>query len=87
MSKRSSWKIPFVKENFFQSVYLSNNKKLKTTSRHTTILPFLIGRTVQVHNGKFFIPVNIVEEMVGHKLGEFVNTRLRHIYKSKKKNK
>ena len=85
MTKRSSWKIPFVKESFFQNVYLSNNKKLKTTSRNTTILPFLIGRTVQVHNGKFFIPISIVEEMVGHKLGEFINTRLRHIYKNKKK--
>ena len=27
------------------------------------------------HNGKEFIPVYITEDMVGHKLGEFVATR------------
>jgi small subunit ribosomal protein S19 len=84
MAKRSVWKGPFINENFFRNIHLSGNKKIKTTSRNTFILPFLIGRTVQVHNGKFFIPVNIVEEMVGHKLGEFVTTRLRHVYKKKK---
>jgi len=47
-------------------------------------LPLLIGRTLQVHNGKFFIPVFVREEMLGHRLGEFVPTRLRHIYKKKK---
>jgi len=87
MAKRSVWKGPFVKENFFRNIYLSDNKKIKTTSRETLILPFLIGRTLQIHNGKFFIPVSIREEMIGHKLGEFVTTRLRHIYKTKKTKK
>jgi len=87
MAKRSVWKGPFVRENFFRNIYLSDNTKIKTTSRETLILPFLIGRTLQIHNGKFFIPVSIREEMVGHKLGEFVNTRLRHIYKKKKTKK
>jgi small subunit ribosomal protein S19 len=87
MTKRSIWKGPFIKENFFKTIYSSDNKKIKTTSRNTFILPFLIGRTIQVHNGRFFIPVKIREEMVGHKLGEFVNTRLRHVYKKKKTKK
>ena len=85
MTKRSVWKGPFVNEFFFNEVRLTNKKKLKTTSRNSVVLPFLIGRVIQVHNGKFFIPVNITEEMIGHKLGEFVLTRLRHIYKKKKK--
>jgi small subunit ribosomal protein S19 len=87
MAKRSVWKGPFIKESFFKNIYISDNKKIKTTSRETLILPFLIGRTLQIHNGKFFIPVSIREEMVGHKLGEFVNTRLRHIYKKKQTKK
>ena len=87
MAKRSVWKGPFIKENFFKNIYISDKKKIKTTSRDTLILPFLIGRTLQIHNGKFFIPISIREEMVGHKLGEFVNTRLRHIYKKKKTKK
>jgi small subunit ribosomal protein S19 len=84
MAKRSLWKGPYINESFFQEVLLSK-KKIKTTSRSTVILPFLIGKTVQVYNGKFFIPITISEEMVGYKLGEFVLTRLRHVYKKKKK--
>jgi len=44
----------------------------------------LIGKTLYVYNGKVFIPIIIIEEMVGSKLGEFIPTRLRHIYKKKK---
>jgi small subunit ribosomal protein S19 len=85
MAKRSIWKGPFVKEKFLSDIRSTNKKRIKTTSRNSVVLPFLIGRTVQVHNGKFFIPVNITEEMIGHKLGEFTLTRLRHVYKKKKK--
>ena len=66
---------------------LKNNNSLntvKTTSRSTTVLPFLIGKTVKLHNGKFYISIKVTEEMIGHKLGEFVPTRLRHVYKKKK---
>lgn len=71
--------------NLFFKRFFFQKKKIKTTSRSTVILPFLIGKTVQVYNGKFFIPITISEEMVGYKLGEFVLTRLRHVYKKKKK--
>jgi len=85
MATRSIWKGPFINNTFFQEISLSNKNTLKTTTRNTVILPFLIGKSILVHNGKFFIPVYILEEMVGHKLGEFVPTRLRHVYKPKKK--
>jgi len=85
MAKRSIWKGPFVKEKFLSDIRSTNKKRIKTTSRNSVVLPFLIGRTIQVHNGKFFIPVNITEEMIGHTLGEFTLTRLRHVYKKKKK--
>ena len=48
---------------------------IKTWSRASTIAPEMVGITIAVHNGRAHIPVLIVEEMVGHKLGEFALTR------------
>ena len=48
---------------------------IKTWSRDSMISPEMIGFTFGVHNGKVHIPVAIIEEMVGHKLGEFAFTR------------
>lgn len=53
---------------------------INTWSRHSVIVPEMVGFTIGVHNGKTHHPVFIVEEMIGHKLGEFAPTRkfLRH---------
>jgi small subunit ribosomal protein S19 len=53
---------------------------IKTWSRACTITPEMVGHTFGVHNGKDFIEVFVVENMVGHKLGEFSPTRkfIRH---------
>jgi len=48
---------------------------IKTWSRRSTITPEMVGFTIGVHNGKIHIPVFVVENMVGHKLGEFSPTR------------
>ncbi len=48
---------------------------VKTWARASTITPEMIGFTFGVHNGKEHIPVFIIEDMVGHKLGEFSPTR------------
>ncbi len=48
---------------------------IKTWSRASTITPEMVGRTFGVHNGRIHIPVTVVENMVGHKLGEFAITR------------
>lgn len=53
-----------------------DKKPIKTWSRRSTILPDMIGLTFNVHNGKVFVPVNISENHVGYKLGEFAPTRL-----------
>ncbi|MFQ5828893.1 MAG: 30S ribosomal protein S19 [Candidatus Methylomirabilia bacterium] len=50
-------------------------KVLKTWARRCTVIPEFVGQTLAVHNGKKFVPVYIMEDMVGHKLGEFVLTR------------
>ncbi len=48
---------------------------VKTWSRSSTITPGMVGFTFGVHNGKQHISVIVVEDMVGHKLGEFSPTR------------
>ncbi len=48
---------------------------VKTWSRASTITPEMVGFIIGVHNGRVHIPVSIVENMVGHKLGEFASTR------------
>lgn len=48
---------------------------IKTWARNCTIVPEMVGFTFGVHNGKIHIPVHVVENMVGHKLGEFAPTR------------
>ncbi len=58
-----------------------NDKTIvKTWSRASTITPEMVGFTIGVYNGKMHLPVLIVEDMVGHKLGEFSPTRkfIRH---------
>ena len=79
MGIRSSSKGPFVDIKLLAKVNdanISNDYKvIKTWSRKSTILPSFVGRTISVHNGKDFISVIIVEQMVGKKLGEFAPTR------------
>ena len=76
---RSLKKGPYVEKSLMNKVNKLNeeNKKtvIKTWSRSSTIFPEFVGHTFAVHNGKEFIPVYVTEEMVGHKLGEFSQTR------------
>lgn len=48
---------------------------IKTWARNSTITPDMIGYTFGVHNGRSFIEIKIMEDMVGHRLGEFSPTR------------
>lgn len=61
-----------------ETVALKGKKPIKTWSRRSMILPEMVGLTISVHNGKAHVPVLISENMVGHKLGEFVLTRVFH---------
>ncbi|MCD6275985.1 MAG: 30S ribosomal protein S19 [Thermoplasmata archaeon] len=54
---------------------INSNKMIKTHRRDLIILPQFVGKTVAVHNGKEFVPVEIKPEMIGHYLGEFALTR------------
>ena len=76
---RSVWKGPFVEGNLIKKAEKARqtvrSEVIKTWSRRSTILPQFVGLTFGVYNGRKFIPVNVTEEMVGHKLVEFSPTR------------
>ena len=88
---RSTWKGPFVDGHLLKKAQKasesSRNEVIKTWSRRSTILPEFIGLSFAVHNGKKFIPVNVTEVMVGHKLGEFSPTRTFFVHTADKKTK
>jgi small subunit ribosomal protein S19 len=54
---------------------LEKGKEIRTHWRDAVIIPAFLGLVIHVHNGRSFEPVNITEEMLGHRLGEFVLTR------------
>ena len=76
---RSIKKGPFVAPELYKRVEELNKagdkKVLKTWSRSSTIFPSFVGHTIAVHDGRKHVPVYITEDMVGHKLGQFVPTR------------
>ena len=76
---RSLKKAPYVEEKLFNRIEAMNAKNekkvIKTWSRSSTIFPEFVGHTIAVHDGKKHVPVYGVEDMVGHKLGEFALTR------------
>ncbi len=53
----------------------ANSKLIRTHSRDLIIVPQMVGFKINVYNGKEFFPVQIVGEMLGHRLGEFSSTR------------
>ncbi|WP_039961941.1 30S ribosomal protein S19 [Kamptonema sp. PCC 6506] len=76
---RSLKKDPFVADHLLTKIEklnsLGQRQVIKTWSRASTILPLMVGHTIAVHNGRQHVPVYLTEQMVGHKLGEFVPTR------------
>ena len=79
---RSLKKGPFIAFKLEKKILAMNEsgKKsvVKTWARASMISPDMVGHTIAVHNGNKFIPVYVTENMVGHKLGEFVPTRTFH---------
>ena len=56
----------------------ANSKKFhRTKSRQMIVIPEMVGVKLGVHNGKEYVPLEIKQEMLGHRLGEFVLTRKR----------
>ncbi len=78
---RSLKKGPFADASLLKKVADMNTKSdgqkevIKTWSRRSTIYPEFVGNTIAVYDGRKHVPVYVTEDMVGHKLGEFVATR------------
>ena len=75
---RSLKKGPYIDIKLAEKIKKANKndkKPIKTWARAAVVTPEMVGFTLGVHNGREHIPVKIVEEMVGHKLGEFAKTR------------
>ena len=76
---RSIKKGPFIDGSLLKKVKAAaeanNRRPIKTWSRRSMIIPDMIGLTLAVHNGRDHIPVLVSEDMIGHKPGEFSQTR------------
>ncbi|MCT6893040.1 MAG: 30S ribosomal protein S19 [Bombilactobacillus mellifer] len=76
---RSLKKGPFADEHLLKKIDAQKDREkkqiIRTWSRRSTIFPSFIGYTIAVYDGRKHVPVYISEDMVGHKLGEFVPTR------------
>ncbi|KZV43106.1 polyubiquitin-like, partial [Dorcoceras hygrometricum] len=76
----TSWRIPFVANHLMKKITEMNQKAekhlIKTWSRASTIIPEMVGHRIAVHDGRKHIPFRILENMVGHKLGELRPRRL-----------
>ena len=76
---RSIKKGPFIDHHLAKKVadaIETNNKRpVKTWSRRSMIMPEMVGMTIAVHNGRQHVPILISDQMIGHKLGEFAQTR------------
>lgn len=76
---RSSRRGPYAHPSLIKKVQAmdeaGNKRVIKTWSRDSTIFPQFVGHTFAVHDGRRHVPIYVTEDMVGHKLGEFVPTR------------
>ena len=76
---RSLKKGPFVDDHLMKKVEAAkasgDKKPIKTWSRRSMVLPDMVGLTLNVHNGRQFVPVYVTENHIGYKLGEFAPTR------------
>jgi small subunit ribosomal protein S19 len=88
---RSLKKGPFIDLHLLKKVQVAaeknDRKPIKTWSRRSMVSPEMVGLTLSVHNGRQHVPVLITEDMVGHKLGEFVLTRTYRGHSADKKAK
>lgn len=76
---RSIKKGPFIAYHLLKKINkmsdLDKKNTIITWSRSSTILPSMVGFTIGIYNGKQHVPIFISDQLVGHKLGEFVSTR------------
>ncbi|KAI2473453.1 ribosomal protein S19/S15 [Annulohypoxylon bovei var. microspora] len=85
MKGRSVWKGPHIVPLPITRVLPGQKvKPIRTQARAATILPSFVGLKFQIYNGKEYYDLEVTEEMVGHKLGEFSPTRKPFIWSRSK---
>ena len=62
-------------EHFVERMRRSNGRTVRTHRRDMVVLPTFVGKTIAIHNGSGFLPIEIKPEMIGHYFGEFAMTR------------
>ncbi|KAL7415336.1 mitochondrial ribosome small subunit component RPS19 [Mrakia frigida] len=72
---RSTWKGPFFPSFPNLAEHMRTKKPIRTHHRDAQIIPAFVGLKFEVHNGRKYQNVNITDEMIGYKLGEFSHTR------------
>jgi small subunit ribosomal protein S19 len=91
---RSIWKGPFLSQSLIKTLIKFENYNGFTTtklspkkiwSRNSTILPLFVNNFFSIHNGNSFKTVEITEEMVGDKFGQYARTRKKNLNRFKKK--
>ena len=80
---RSLWKGPFSQPLYKALAHPMAVKQI--WSRTSMILPEYVDKNFKVHNGKGWVSLKIIEEMVGHKFGEFSSTRRKTVHKFQKR--
>lgn len=79
---RSKWKNPYIK-HLTQNITKKN--QVLSLNRSYEITPHTVGKTFKIHNGKIFVKLLVTDEMIGHKAGEFIPTRVKFTFKKKRK--
>ncbi|KAG7195688.1 mitochondrial ribosomal small subunit component [Scheffersomyces spartinae] len=78
--RRAVWKGPNVVPLPIAEA-MKNKTPIRTNARSCTVLPQFVGLKFQIHNGKEYVEIEITDDMVGSKLGEFAPTRKRFHYR------
>ena len=88
---RSVWKGPFVDGYVLKKAEVareaSRKDMIRIWSRRSTILPQFVGLTFGVYNGHKHVPVNVSEDMIGQKFGEYAPSRTYYGHAADKKAK
>jgi small subunit ribosomal protein S19 len=74
-SKKGPWVDPKLLKKVMAQKQSGQKEPIKTWARSSQVPPDFVGHNFQIHNGRSFVDVYIVEAMVGHRLGEFAPTR------------
>ncbi|CAI5756068.1 unnamed protein product [Candida verbasci] len=80
---RSVWKGPFIVPLPIAQA-IKNKTPIRTKARNCTIIPQFVGVKFEIHNGKDFVELEVTDDMVGSKLGDFAPTRKKFMYKYSK---